>query len=155
MNLLIDLLSLLVDTCHLSPELRAIREESDVGIEAVPAGSYQETNPYLLLQASVSALLPVEPPPETINYLDWSQAGLESQDMLKVKLVEVATFNTLYLHPDDSSCQYLGRLLAHNSRSLKMLIIYLVEVNVWAKHQEKFQEFQKKCEEQPPVFQPR
>ena len=130
--------------------------ECDAGIEPVPFGTYQETNPYILLQSdSELTVLPVEPQPEIINYLDWSKAGLEPQNLLKVKLVEVATFNTLYLHPADSSCQYLGRLLSHNSRSLKMLIIYLVAVNVLAKHQEKFQDFQRKCEEQPPVFQPR
>ena len=72
-----DRFSLLVDNSPLSPELKAIRAKIDVGIEAVPAGSYQETNPYILLQShsQVTALLPVEPQPEMINYLDWSQAG--------------------------------------------------------------------------------
>ena len=95
--------------CPLSSELRAERAASDVGIEAVPAGSYQETNPYLLLQSSTpSSLLPVESQPERINYLDWSRAGLLPGHLLRVKIVEVVNFNTLYLHPDDSSSQYLG-----------------------------------------------
>ena len=145
-----------MDNCPLSPELRAIRAESDVGIEAVPAGTYQETNPYiLLLQSSDTTLplLPVEPQPEIINYLDWSKAGLEPQDLLKVKLVEVATFNTLYLHPADSSCQYIGWLLAH--RVTIVVNVQYFAVDVYAKHEEKFLELQRKCEEQPPVFQPR
>ena len=79
----------------------------------MPAGTYQETNPYILLQShsQVTALLPVEPQAEMINYLDWSKAALQPQDLLRVRLVEVAAFNTLYLHPADSSCQYLGWLL--------------------------------------------
>ena len=146
-----------MDNCPLSPELRAIRAESDVGIEAVPPGTYQETNPYILLQSPDASLpiLPVESQPEIINYLDWSQAGLEPQILLKVKLVEVATFDTLYLHPADSSCQYLGWFMAQELRSLKMFNIFLYAVDVFAKHEEKFLELQRECEEQPPVFQPR
>ena len=87
-----------VADCLLSSELRAFRAAYDVGIEAVPAGTYQETNnPYLLLQSS-----------EMINFLDWTRAGLQPGDLLRVKIVEVANSNTLYLHPDDSSSQYLG-----------------------------------------------
>ena len=72
--------------------------------------TYQETNPYLLLQSSTpSSLLPVESQPERINYLDWSRADLLPGHLLRVKIVEVVNFNTLYLHPDDSSSQYLGR----------------------------------------------
>ena len=139
--------------CPVSPELRAIRAECDVGIEPVPSGTYQETNPYILLQShSELTLLPVEPQPEIINYLDWSKAGLEPQDLLKVKLVEVATFNTLYLHPADSSCQYLGWSHDHCKCSI---FISLVVVDVFAKHEETFQELQRECEKQPPVFQPR
>ena len=74
----------------------------------MPAGTYQETSPYILLQSSGYSVLPVESQSEIISYLDWSKAGLQSQDLLKVKLVEVAKFNILYLHPDDSSCPYLG-----------------------------------------------
>ena len=79
----------------------------------MPYGTYQEFNPYILLQTSATSLLPVEPQPEIINYLDWSQAGLKSEDLLRVKVIEVENFSTLYLHPDDSSCQYLGRFIAH------------------------------------------
>ena len=81
----------------------------------MPCGTYQEFNPYILLQTAATSDLPEEPQPETINYLDWSLAGLQSQDLLRVKLVEVENFNTLYLHPDDSSCQYLGWLRANRS----------------------------------------
>ena len=88
-----------------------------MGIEAVPAGTYEETNPYLLLQTSLPSLpslLPVQPQPELLTYLDWERAGLQPQDLLRVKIVEVADFKTLYLHPDDSSSQYLGWLMAHH-----------------------------------------
>ena len=85
-----------------------------MGIEAVPAGTYEETNPYLLLQTSVPSLLSVESQPEILTYLDWDKAGLQPQDLLRVKIVEVADFKTLYLHPDDSSSQYLGWLMAHH-----------------------------------------
>ena len=100
-----------------------MRAATDVGIEAVPAGTYQETNPYILLQpslpslpslSSLSSLLPVEPQPEVLTYLDWERAGLQPQDLLRVKIVEVADFKTLYLHPDDDSSQYLGWLMAHH-----------------------------------------
>ena len=106
--LMVYLISPSVDNAPLSSELRAARAVSDVGIEAVPAGTYQETSPYILLQTQADPVLPVESQLEIISYLDWSKSGLQSQDLLKVKLVEVANFNILYLHPDDSSCPYLG-----------------------------------------------
>ena len=139
--------------CFLSSELRAERAESDVGIEAVPAGSYQETNPYLLLQSSTpSSLLPVESQPERINYLDWSRADLLPGHLLRVKIVEVANFNTLYLHPDDSSSQYLGWSKVQQHLTF---ITLLVAADVFTKHEETFLELQRKCEKQPPVCQPR
>ena len=95
----------------------AARAASDVGIEAVPAGTYQENNPYLLLQTSVTS---VESQSEVITYLDWSRAGLQPEDLLRVKIVEVANFNTLYLHPDDSSSQYLGQSLARHHRKCSL-----------------------------------
>ena len=101
----------------------AARAASDVGIEAVPAGTYQENNPYLLLQTSVtsvSSLLTGESQSEVITYLDWSRAGLQPEDLLRVKIVEVANFNTLYLHPDDSSSQYLGQSLARHHRKCSL-----------------------------------
>ena len=93
----------------------------------MPCGTYQEFNPYILLQTAATSDLPEEPQPETINYLDWSLAGLQSQDLLRVKLVEVENFNTLYLHPDDSSCQYLGWLRANRSRSVKCSLCSLLQ----------------------------
>ena len=77
----------------------------DQGIEAVPAGTYKEKNPFLLLQSAASE---EEQPGSDVTFLDWAKSGLQSGDKLRVKIVDIQNFKTLFLHPNDPSCQYLG-----------------------------------------------
>ena len=83
-----------------------LRENLVGGIEAVPAGTYQETNPYVLIQSS-SSPSPCERV-DSIKHLDWAETGLQPGDRLRVRVVDVENFNTVFLHPADPSCPYLG-----------------------------------------------
>ena len=49
-----------------------------------------------------------EEPGRDLTFPEWSKSGLQPGDRLKVKIVEIKNFRSVFLHPDDPSCQYLG-----------------------------------------------
>ena len=100
--------SVTVDDFKPSKALMELRENLVGGIEAVPAGTYQETNPYVLIQSSSSPSLSPSERVDSINHLDWAETGLQPGDRLRVRVVDVENFNTVFLHPADPSCPYLG-----------------------------------------------
>jgi len=126
------------DLVELDPDYTAsesLRAEMDQGIEAVSAGTYQEKNPFLLLQSVKEEEEEEEPAGRDVTFPDWAKSGLLSGDKLRVKIVDIFNFKTLFLHPNDPSCQYL--------------------VDNFAEHQAVFTQFQRSCDNMPPVFQPR
>ena len=78
------------------------------GLEVVPAGTYKERNPYLLLQEIPGGEEETEEPGRNLTFPEWSKSGLQPGDRLRVKIVEIKNFRTVFLHPNDPSCQYLG-----------------------------------------------
>ena len=88
-----------------SESLRKLRSELDQGIEAVPAGTYKVKNPFLLLES----LGEEDEEPSDLTFPDWRKSGLQPGDRLRVNIVEIESSNTLFLHPDDPSCGYLGK----------------------------------------------
>ena len=60
-------------------------------------------NPYILLQNSPT------PPAQQISHLDWTKSALRPGDLIPVNILEIITFNTVFVNPIDPPCQYLGK----------------------------------------------
>ena len=119
----------------ISSQQAARRHQCDWGCGWVTAGHYgDQTNPYQLLmgpsQISQAGL--------QLPSLDWADTGLLEGDVLDVELSFTEGYNLVFLHPAASYTRsgYLTQLW----RQFEMLSM---------------QERQEKCQQQPPVVQPK
>ena len=111
--------------------LRRQRESLDWGVKEVPAGYYKEKNPYLLLCPQSGPVQHIS----TIPSIEWDQVRLVEGQLLQVKLVDMDSYNCLYVHPTGTEGDYLA--------------------NVTAQHIQLAVKAQALCELSPPVLQPR
>ena len=70
----------------------------------VPARTYRERNPFLLLTNS-----PAQSDIQ-ISYLDWARSELSPGDLVRVNIVDVISFNTVFINLTDPPCEYLGEI---------------------------------------------
>jgi len=114
----------------LPASLRQQRQSLDWYVKEVPAGYYKEKNPYLLMCPQTAPVQQIFPIPS----IDWHQMGLVEGQLLQVKLVDMESYDCVYLHPAGTQCDYLA--------------------NLTAQHAQLSGKAQAVCELSPPVLQP-
>eukprot|EP00092_Neocalanus_flemingeri_P018228 GFUD01019728.1.p1 GENE.GFUD01019728.1~~GFUD01019728.1.p1 ORF type:complete len:707 (-),score=233.78 GFUD01019728.1:80-2200(-) len=124
-----------VTTGTLPGPLRKLRKSLYWGVKEKPAGHYKAKNPYLLL---CPQRYPVQQEQiSVIPNMDWHQVWLMEGQRLQVRLVDIESYNCVYLQPAASQpqCEDLARLTAKHTQLAALA--------------------QAQCEVNPPVFQPR